>query len=171
MKGLNYGYDFSTLDARSCTFAHARFCILAHQKCACTKKLCFHPLDGRCKVQDLAHLHAQDFAFLQIKNVKVPRHYVISPPRCKVQRARSCTCKILHSCTSVMCKYCNIMLFLPLDAWSKVQDLLHFHVQDFAFLHIKNVQVPRYHVFHPQMQGAKCKILNIFTSRILHFFT
>ena len=163
--------------ARFCIFACARFCILAHQKWLSTKtlriftshmqgakckilhiytcKILYSCTSKMCKYQDIiffhllqAYLHMQDFAFLHIKNVHVPWHFVFSFPACKIYSARSCTfaharfCIIAHQ----KCASTKTLCFVqPLDVRCKVQDLAHLHVQDFALLHIKNVQVPRHY--------------------------
>ena len=140
--------------ARSWTFAHARFCILAHRKCINTKTLCFSPPNLMCKVQDFANLHVKDFAFLHIKNVQVPSHSVFSPTRCEVQSARSCTfacgrvCILAHrKCKST--KTCKVQMY-------KVQDLSNLHMQDFAFLHLKMCKYRVILFFNPL--DARCKV-------------
>ena len=153
---------------RICT--RARFCIIAHQKCAITKTFCFHRLlHARCQVHDLSHFYTCKilysftlrYAMIKILLILHPIH-----ARWKVQDlANLHTCKILHSCTSKICKYQDLCFHQPLTGKVKsVRSCTFVHVQDFALLHIKNVQVPRPYVFIiPYMQAVKRTILHICT--------
>ena len=78
--------------------------------------------------------------------------------KCKVQDLAHMHVKILNSRISKMCKYQDIMFFYFQHARWKVQNLAHLHVQDFEFLHIENVQVPRHYVFStPRCKGQSAR--------------
>ena len=71
---------------------HAKFCILANLSMQESRTYFLSP--PLCQVQSArsgTFTQVQDFAFLHIKDVQVPRHSVLSPPIYKVQSERSCT--------------------------------------------------------------------------------
>ena len=142
-----------------------------------------HSLQGRCNVQNLAHLHMKDFAFLHIKNVKVPNHSVCHPSKFKVKSGGSwafacakckimhiCMCKILHSCTSKKCKELVILFSPSTSKMQSAQSCKFTHVQDFTFLHINMFKYQVILFFHSYIQDAKCNIFHIGTWKILHYF-
>ena len=118
--------------------------------------------------------HVQDFAFLHIKNVQVPRPNVFIMPF--MQDAKS---KILHIC--VHARFCflaqqkcasnkTFCFYHPTSNVQSARSCKLAHSQGFAFLHNKICKDQDLITSSPPcMQGAKCKILHNCTCASVKF--
>ena len=132
----------------------ARFCNLVSLKIAILKTLSFHcALYVRCKMQDLAYLHMCKILHSCTLNFTRIQTLLLYSPYMQHEK-----CKVLHN--GKQAKFCILanwsmqesrtyFLSPPLCQVQSARSDTFTQVQDFAFLHIKNVQVPRHSVLSP----------------------